>query len=64
MRYREGSPSTARSLVANLLHRVSPNLCRFYGASGEEIISIGADVPNDGAPPCHASVSRMTLADP
>ena len=37
---------------------------RFYGASGEEIISIGADVPNDGAPSCHGNVSRMTLAIP
>jgi hypothetical protein len=42
----------------------SPELCRFYGARGEEIISIGADVTERRSPPCHGSESRMTLADP
>jgi hypothetical protein len=35
-------------------------LCRFYGASG---VHRRGCTPNDGAPPCHGSVSRMT-ADP
>jgi hypothetical protein len=39
-------------------------LCRSYGASGEEIISIGADVNRATEAPCHSSASRMTLADP
>ena len=39
-------------------------LCRFYGASGEEITSIGADVNRTTEPPCHSSASRMTLVDP
>jgi hypothetical protein len=33
------------------LQRMSPEMCRFYGASGEEIISIGADVHRMMEPP-------------
>jgi hypothetical protein len=39
-------------------------MCRFYGANGEEIVSIGANVNPAMEPPCHSSANRMTLVDP
>jgi hypothetical protein len=47
--------STRRALLSS----TGQPLCGFYGASGEEIISIGADVPNDGAPSSHGSVRKI-----
>ena len=44
--------------------RESPLVCRFYGASGKEIVSIGANVNPTMEPPCHSSASRMTSVDP
>jgi hypothetical protein len=40
----------------SLLRRTSLLLCRFYGASGEEIISIGADV-HRMTEPLHATAA-------
>ena len=35
-------------------------MCRFHGASGEGLYPSARLYTNDGAPPCHGSVSRMT----
>jgi hypothetical protein len=56
----QGASGLGTKFLRYFLQRGRPQLCRFYGASGEEIISIGTDVP----PLCHSGVSLVTLADP